>query len=110
MKYKSMQQLDSEMRLCSPQCFCEGSCKKPCKSLAQKLDENSLQRFTEVYDRGIGVLPHKSGEYVKIEDILRFEFEKSAEKIETEEIKNLISSTPNDQELGKLIRQMYSER
>lgn len=107
-KYKSMQQLDSDMRLCSPQCFCDGSCKKPRKSLAQKLDENPLQRYSEVFDRGIGVLPHKSGEYVKIEDILRFESEISAEKRIKTEIKQLISSTPNDFELGRLIRELYS--
>ena len=105
-KYKSMQQLDSEMRLCSPQCFCDGSCKKPRKSLAQKLDENELQRFTEVYDRGIGVLPHERGEYVKLEDIIAFESEISAKK-KIETVEELISSTPNDQELGEKVREMF---
>jgi len=29
-----------------------------------------LDKYSAVYERGIGVLKHKDGEYVKIEDIL----------------------------------------
>lgn len=29
-----------------------------------------LERYAEVYDRGIGVLLHEKGDYVKFEDVL----------------------------------------
>jgi hypothetical protein len=73
------------------QCFCDGSCKKPITEQekprdlysaqreynSQNFEEdywikliNSLQRYSEVYKRGTGILPNEDGEYVKIEDVL----------------------------------------
>jgi hypothetical protein len=51
------------------------------------------------------IIIHPFPQYVKVQDILTFESKISAE----EKIRKLILSTPNDQELGKIIRELYGQ-
>ena len=86
-KYKTIKQLDAEMNIGNFYCKCLNS---------------GVNGFTGMCGRcgmskGSGKLLQQNGEM--------FQFnEKSAEK---EKIKNLISSTPNDQELGEKVREMF---
>lgn len=88
--YKTMNQLQSETKVCSSQCFCDGSCKKPPKGLANMINASEREK------------------YCTINNILNFESKISApKKIKT--IEELVLSTHNDQELGEKIRKMFSD-
>lgn len=90
MKYKTMQQLNSETNIGNFYCKCLNSGVNSFTGMCSNCEMS----------KGSGKLLQQK------EELFQFN-EKSAEK---EKIKNLISSTPNDQKLGRLIRQMYSER
>ena len=75
-------------------------------------------KYKTIHENEVFINPPKEVKHYNMGEIL-FEIEKlktqqekelseiSAKKNKTEEIKNLISSTPNDQELGEKIREMF---
>jgi hypothetical protein len=88
-KYKTMNQLQLETKICSSQCFCDGSCKKPLKDLGNMVTANEREKFCTIGNN------------------LNFESKISAKKIKT--IEELVLSTHNDQELGEKIRKIFSD-
>lgn len=87
-KYKTIKQLDAEMNIGNFYCKCRNSGVNSFTGMCSNCGKRK-QTDSEKLDKLIGHLYEKFGK----------------EKIET--VKNLISSTPNDQELGKKVREMF---
>ena len=90
-KYKTLQQLDAEMNIGNFYCKCMNSGVNSFTGMCSNCGMSKPSRGT--------LTSNTSG------DILKFESEISAKKIET--VEELISSTPNDQELGEKIRKLF---
>jgi hypothetical protein len=92
-KYKSMNQLDSEMKVGNFYCKCLNS---------------GVNSFTGMCGRcGMSKKPKSMAEQVDSQDLQTLIEGISAKKYKTEEMENLISSTPNDQELGEKVRKLF---
>ena len=93
MKYLTIKQLEAEMNIGNFYCKCMNSGVNSFTGMCSNCGMRKPSKGT--------IISNTSG------DILTFESEISAKKNKTEEIKNLISSTPNDQELGEKVREMF---
>lgn len=91
MKYKTIKQLDAEMNIGNFYCNCMNSGVNSFTGMCSNCGMRKPSKGT--------LISNTSG------DILAFESEISAKKIET--VEELISSTPNDQELGEKVREMF---